>query len=1198
MNKIDFYENRSIQSTENKSSSFFLEELVGGNSLIKSVSENDKIILLGNPGIGKTTELLNLFDELWDKISENGLFPFFINLKNFRSINKFEDLIANSNWRNFSQIIFILDGLDETSDIEDFISALELFINKNKNSNYKFVLSCRTNIYNKYLINISNFKCFYLDELSFKQSESILFNKYNIKLNKLDLKKSHYDYLKTPFFLNLFAEFYLDKNRLPDSDAKIWSTYIDRLLNEHKNKLKKQRLVSISDEIFSLMKIALINEFRHQNFITENDLSKVFGHKKNEFIENPFIVNSFGGKEFSFENRQIQEYFVANSLSEKGLDDIIKNIKIPDLNKVHPILFNSVSFLINLIEDEDKRKALLEWIEENEIELFFKADSDRISDQLRNRIFQNYFQKHCIEKTYWISTSTNLSVKEISEFAQSIENYNYLIKQIEENRHFRLVISAIEILSFFNLKSLGRVEVTKKLFIDILKNIEYSHRVKSSVINCISLQLFTKNDIPFLNSILSIFKNSSNKEINRAILSLLLEQESIDKYFDFIFEEFLYENKIKEREIEDNVMRGTNYVLAKLILKLENSENFIQFAKYFFDNEYRFYVSSDDLNDIVEKALEYQKNDSKFIVSLLENMNIKKINFFFENSLNYLITNSTKESKIEVIKYLLNKSTFKDISYQLSVLVDSDTIELVIEFLKDKLETEQKEIDFFRNRLSNRENRTVGKFFNEKMEELGYVFTENWYSDDKIKHAREDFKNKPQENFNLLFDKNKLFERINQIFKNSSEELDLQMYHTIEKEWYEKNGHWQRIDSSYEIIRTILINIREKLNYDELTSNIDDDFLINEIISDIENFSKNVEIKVEQYQLEYITDWINKRENEIDFDSIIKYNNYDRFSLLKDYKSWENIIFFARKFDIVLSDDFMLKSLNISYVRNFNEDESLFIFLSNKISNKVALTQKIVENLQQKKFNSFIAIEHIKYVLEKNIEKSYSDVRSLLLEEKIEYNLLEILKKYYELTHDISFLKECTSNLETQKAWDAIILILEYKIENEFVEEKALLYLDKIEERILKNYLTNSLHVLFKLNKPSALKFFMKHMKDEYNNSLRLDYYGDFNAVEDYQDLIILFDTIYLDESFERSFNSAQNILNQCITNLSSSEDSYSKVHDLLIDKREELKKSNQDNGIFYINLLIDLCENSYYNSKSKPLSFEKALKKAEEILN
>lgn len=72
-------------------------------------------------------------------------------------------------------ITFILDGLDEIAEIQDFVSEMENFIKKrNEDKNINVVISCRTNIYEKYLVKISGFKYFYLEGLTDKQINNIL----------------------------------------------------------------------------------------------------------------------------------------------------------------------------------------------------------------------------------------------------------------------------------------------------------------------------------------------------------------------------------------------------------------------------------------------------------------------------------------------------------------------------------------------------------------------------------------------------------------------------------------------------------------------------------------------------------------------------------------------------------------------------------------------------------------------------------------------------------------------------------------------------------------------------------------------------------------------------------------------------------------------------------------------------------------
>ena len=137
-----YYEPRFIKNSKNNIELLFSEE-ESKQTLLDLSKNNDKIVLLGNPGIGKTTELLLLFEKLWELKDVELNFPFFINLKNFRLSTEFEDLILFEEWKELPSITFILDGLDEISNINDFISELEIFLKKYEDKKINVVISCR-----------------------------------------------------------------------------------------------------------------------------------------------------------------------------------------------------------------------------------------------------------------------------------------------------------------------------------------------------------------------------------------------------------------------------------------------------------------------------------------------------------------------------------------------------------------------------------------------------------------------------------------------------------------------------------------------------------------------------------------------------------------------------------------------------------------------------------------------------------------------------------------------------------------------------------------------------------------------------------------------------------------------------------------------------------------------------------------------
>lgn len=1196
----NYYELRHIVKSDKKSLNFYFDEISNFKTLEESIYEHDKIVLLGNPGIGKSTELKKLFDSLWNKIDTNGIVPFSINLKNFRPIHNFEDLLVYENWRTLPQIIFILDGLDEISEIEDFLSAFEVFINKNKLSNYKYVISCRTNIYEKYLVNISNFETFFLEDLSFEQSNSILKKKFNINFESIHLQDKHYQYLKTPFFLNLFAEYYISEKKLPDSDSKMWEKYVYKHLEVHKKKLQKRVILNIPQEIKDLKKIAFINEFQQKNFITSTQLNEVIGSNYVQFIENPFFVNLESEKEkFSFEHRQLQEYFVAKTLSEKSFEEILLIIKVGSLEKVPPTLFNSLSFLINLMEAGISRNKLIDWIEKNQIELLIRADSDRINDDLKIRVFQKYFEDICIEKTYWITTDRTFSVNEIAKFGDCETNFDYLISIIKDDkRQFRARISALNLISFFKRISNKKLIWFKSFLIENLISIDNSKQIKASVLHCIATMKICNEDENYLKNILEIFEDETNKEINIELLNIINEFDNVDIYSDYIEEEFLRENNIKSRTENDEILRGNDYVLNQLILKIRDSDKFIKFAKYYFDSEKNIDIYTSDENELIEKCVEFDKNDDEFILKLFKNLDIQKPHFYFERPFRELISKISNNSINRIFKFLIDNYDFKDINYVLSYLTNDENIWYVIEKLKNTKEVEQKEVEYFRNFTSNIPKRELARIFNNEMIKIGFKFSEELYSDEEILKMQKDFENKPQKNFDILFKKNKLLTEFKQIFKENQEQISQERYREINLEWYKKNGHANKVDKSLKILGNLIYKIKRPALFNDVEKLVqNDDFIYKEIKNDLKSSDKTThKIKISESQKDLIQIWVLEKIKEIDFDQIFL-GNSDGYSLLRDYHKWEDVVYFSRKLELILPQEFLLNSLIIPEIRSYDEDKTWFDYFKENITDEIIFNNQITENLKCISLTTFVLENHINYAIEKSLKSAFPEIRTYLLNQKREYHFKKQLFNFYKLENDVELLKECCTDINTFKAWEAISILLEENLEKDFCISKALEYLENLNENN-KSFISNSLNVLFQLNSIKALNYYYEFLNVDLNAYAYANYFSSYDAIEEYEILEKFFTKIYLDRKFEKAFNNSASFLDQYISNLSKDDESYNKVQKTLLDIRDKLSTEGIDTGIFQINLLIDNSNSSYINFKSKPLSFKEALKKVEGILD
>jgi predicted NACHT family NTPase len=129
--KENNYEQRFIRNSINNIE-FSIFEDENKKTLSDLLFENDKIVLLGNPGVGKTIELKELFEKLWKNKDESINFPFFINIKNFRKTSKFEDLIPYENWKELPTKTFILDGLVKIANSPTLYTTLQNLLAKYK----------------------------------------------------------------------------------------------------------------------------------------------------------------------------------------------------------------------------------------------------------------------------------------------------------------------------------------------------------------------------------------------------------------------------------------------------------------------------------------------------------------------------------------------------------------------------------------------------------------------------------------------------------------------------------------------------------------------------------------------------------------------------------------------------------------------------------------------------------------------------------------------------------------------------------------------------------------------------------------------------------------------------------------------------------------------------------------------------------
>ncbi len=1192
---------RKIFSSDKKQNnliSSFLGKTVLDDTLEKCVDIEDKVILLGNPGLGKTTELKRLaINILNDK--ENELIPIYRNLKNFTHSHNIESLLFK-NWESYKSLIFIFDGIDEIQNIQDFNSKLETFIyylNTNE-IEFKFILSCRTNVYESLIKNISDFKVYYLRDLYYDEGIHLLKLKCgNEIIDKLSFDSTTTEFLKNPFQVNILADYIKENKKLPSNSSELWENYINvRLTHDNNDKLIRKSLNIPLIKRLSI-KASLVNELMQKNTISNEELYEVANSSStdfNDFIKNPLIDKNKELDEWFFEHRNIQEYFGAKAISSRDINEILDFIQIDDLGKTHPSLFNTITFLINLLDNNsDTYKELVNWLIDNEPELLFKADYDRIDLETKIKVFQAYFNKECVKKTLWINTNRTFEIKEISQFSNCKENYEFLLDIISNSSdyHLRTTNSAIGILSFFNIPEEFLSDL-KELIFEKLNDKHLNISIKSELIYLVKTQNLANDDNAYLESIFEIFKNETHKALNNNLLLLLSEKDNIDSFYVYLKEEFLRAHKIKERLIPDETIRGNQILINELILKLTSAENYLEVAKYFFNDSSSIYKHDDYLKKLTSKMQGYIKQEPEFIDKILNSV-IDDVSYHVHDKLlSELIIESN--SRKRAIIYLLENQSFEKVDYFISGIISESELNSVIKILVEK-EINLERIEYFRNYISNRNSRKLAVKFERLLKKKGFKFKEPVITETKAKKSKRKYEKGLQDNLNILFSKRRLLKRIKKFFRKNKTEIKKTELHEITMNWYKENGHGNIMETSISLIQTLLYQYTNgPITYDIVKEYLENDYLIyNKIKNILEEYKKsNRPFKVSKCQIKTIKKWCLFQCSQIDFDNIVTIPQPNTFRYHQNYKIFELIFFFQKEFEFNLPQNFLVNCIEYYEFDKTSEVDESFLRLKDLIDDESLFNKKIIHNINNETLVGLSLSKHMEYALNNNLEDTFPQIRNLFINHESIYNDSRKIEKYIEMTGDENLLLECCEAFEDHKFWSIIRIMIDMNLFQEYCKQTSIDYLEAGED----SHRLDALSVLFELNEPIAIDYLIGFLEKKVILSLMSLKYLNYSAIIDFKNIKKLFKLIFDDDDFDDfEVSRYREFVMNYISNISNSKEGFDNVM-MMLDKRKiDLEKKGED--LFYINLLIDKSASSYINSNSIPFTFKEALIESEKLL-
>ena len=143
---------------------------------------------------------------------------------------------------------------------------------------------------------------------------------------------------------------------------------------------------------------------------------------------------------------------------------------------------------------------------------------------------------------------------------------------------------------------------------------------------------------------------------------------------------------------------------------------------------------------------------------------------------------------------------------------------------------------------------------------------------------------------------------------------------------------------------------------------------------------------------------------------------------------------------------------------------------------------------------------------------------------------------------------------------------------------------------------SDALNVLFHCNAEGTLltysgllRAFSQTMREDYRDDYNIKDISNYKRLDELPVFVEIFEIAY-DENLKKDtfdFHHSQNVLKALVSSLSDTEKGYKEIQTLLYNLKSKI--SDNDSKLFYVNMLIDDSQLSYYASISKPFTFKEA---------
>ena len=378
------------------------------NSSLEELRNHKRILLLGNPGSGKTIEAVNLLEEICVSSDFANNIPIYIRLVEYgikyNSIieavcNKLLPFCGEIPYKNIvelfkqEKIVLILDGIDEITSVENRIN---FYADLNETLNFMPAYCFITSRINQYHGDINNIKQYKIEDIS----QGDILQKLRDNNIYFEIPNIYYELFKTPLFLEIGIKVLSSQKKATHNKSTLFKEYIYQLcIDREENKGIVNKDINFY-EILSLIGKLAFETFEKSN-ISFEDFDKFFYENKSGYskvnICDIFRIDIFRIEDgIWFLHKQFKEYFAAFHL--------VKNYPFSKNSTLYSELFKKESwqetlvFASGIIEDIEEQNLFLDALLKENLKTYvdcvkYKNDLSQSLNNLSSSEYAQYYLK-------------------------------------------------------------------------------------------------------------------------------------------------------------------------------------------------------------------------------------------------------------------------------------------------------------------------------------------------------------------------------------------------------------------------------------------------------------------------------------------------------------------------------------------------------------------------------------------------------------------------------------------------------------------------------------------------------------------------------------------------------------------------------------------------------------------------------------